>query len=221
MIGQAETSAQRASVDTNRSTLHLVETVDAFQEQKLKDLRRIFSDFVTIEMVFHAKAVEVYSSAFQTLENYDLERDLQDFRAKTRGIYGHGEARPLADSNPAPSVPWPLASQVSMDISLELIREQREEAREVDGRLTTAAVVALLGGTAVSTWVVCSPPQRHAEGSTQEWGVETGWRALAPWQVRLYFTRATGRLRSSQMLGINHTHQMSPVGSGEACSHQL
>ena len=26
-------------MDTNRSTLHLVETVDAFQEQKLKDLR--------------------------------------------------------------------------------------------------------------------------------------------------------------------------------------
>lgn len=39
--------------------------------------QKIFSDFVTIEMVFHAKAVEVYSSAFQTLENYDLERDLQ------------------------------------------------------------------------------------------------------------------------------------------------
>lgn len=32
---------------------------------------------MTIEMVFHAKAVEVYSSAFQTLENYDLEGDLQ------------------------------------------------------------------------------------------------------------------------------------------------
>lgn len=28
-------------------------------------------------MVFHAKAVEVYSSAFRTLESYDLERDLQ------------------------------------------------------------------------------------------------------------------------------------------------
>lgn len=28
-------------------------------------------------MVFHAKAVEVYSSAFQTLESYDLERDLE------------------------------------------------------------------------------------------------------------------------------------------------
>ena len=28
-------------------------------------------------MVFHAKAVEVYSSAFQTLESYDLEKDLE------------------------------------------------------------------------------------------------------------------------------------------------
>lgn len=28
-------------------------------------------------MVFHAKAVEVYSSTFQTLERYDLERDLE------------------------------------------------------------------------------------------------------------------------------------------------
>lgn len=32
---------------------------------------------MTIEMVFHAKAVEVYSSAFQTLERYDLEKDLE------------------------------------------------------------------------------------------------------------------------------------------------
>lgn len=28
-------------------------------------------------MIFHAKAVEVYSSAFQALENYDLDRDLE------------------------------------------------------------------------------------------------------------------------------------------------
>jgi hypothetical protein len=34
-------------------------------------------DFVSIEMVFHAKAVEVYACAFRTLENYDLEGDLQ------------------------------------------------------------------------------------------------------------------------------------------------
>uniref|UniRef100_A0A8C6RFC4 CBY1 interacting BAR domain containing 2 n=1 Tax=Nannospalax galili TaxID=1026970 RepID=A0A8C6RFC4_NANGA len=114
IISFLETSAQRASVDTNRTTRHLAETVAAFQEQKLKDLGRIFSDFVTIEMVFHAKAVEVYSSAFQTLENYDLERDLQDFRAKMHGVFGHGEAQRLTDTSSSLSVPWPLASQSTM-----------------------------------------------------------------------------------------------------------
>ncbi|XP_060247862.1 CBY1-interacting BAR domain-containing protein 2 [Meriones unguiculatus] len=133
MISQAETSAQRASVDTNRSTHHLAETVDAFQEQKLKDLRKIFSDFVTIEMVFHAKAVEVYSSAFQTLENYDVGRDLQDFRTKMRGIYGHSEARPLTDTNPSPSVPWPLASQsVQSTVAQQGKDEEECEADSVE-----------------------------------------------------------------------------------------
>ncbi|XP_059118503.1 CBY1-interacting BAR domain-containing protein 2 [Peromyscus eremicus] len=133
MISQAETSAQRASVDTNRSTHHLAETVDAFQEQKLKDLRRIFSDFVTIEMVFHAKAVEVYSSAFRTLESYDLERDLQDFRAKMHGTYGHSEARPLADASPSLSVPWPLASQsVQSTMAHQGKDEEESEADSVE-----------------------------------------------------------------------------------------
>ncbi|XP_005345823.1 protein FAM92B [Microtus ochrogaster] len=133
MISQAETSAQRASVDTNRSTHHLAETVDAFQEQKLKDLRRIFSDFVTIEMVFHAKAVEVYSSAFRTLESYDLERDLQDFRAKMHGIYGHSEARPPTDTSPSPSLPWPLVSQsVQSTVARQGKDEEESEADSVE-----------------------------------------------------------------------------------------
>ncbi|XP_050021161.1 CBY1-interacting BAR domain-containing protein 2 [Alexandromys fortis] len=133
MISQAETSAQRASVDTNRSTHHLAETVDAFQEQKLKDLRRIFSDFVTIEMVFHAKAVEVYSSAFRTLESYDLERDLQDFRAKMHGIYGHSEARPPTDPSPSPSLPWTLVSQsVQSTMARQGKDEEESEADSVE-----------------------------------------------------------------------------------------
>ncbi|XP_053409822.1 CBY1-interacting BAR domain-containing protein 2 [Nycticebus coucang] len=111
MISQAETSVQRASADASRTTRQLEETVDAFQRQKLQDLQKIFSDFVTIEMVFHAKAVEVYSSAFQTLENYHPERDLQEFRATMKGIYGRHTAQPLTDGNPLPPVPWPLASQ--------------------------------------------------------------------------------------------------------------
>ncbi|XP_029781190.1 protein FAM92B isoform X2 [Suricata suricatta] len=110
-ISQAETSVQRASADAGRITRQLEGMIDAFQKQKLKDFQKIFSDFVTIEMVFHAKAVEVYSSAFQTLENYDLERDLEDFRAKMHGVYGHHDARPLKDTVSSPAVPWSLPGQ--------------------------------------------------------------------------------------------------------------
>ncbi|XP_027998410.2 CBY1-interacting BAR domain-containing protein 2 [Eptesicus fuscus] len=130
MISQAETSVQKASADASRTTHQLEETVDAFQTQKLKDLQKIFLDFVTIEMVFHAKAVEVYSSAFQTLESYDLEGDLQDFRAKMRGVYGHKDARPRRDTAPPAAVPWSRPCQSAQST----MRSQRkeEEASEDD-----------------------------------------------------------------------------------------
>nr|XP_020844899.1 protein FAM92B isoform X3 [Phascolarctos cinereus] len=107
---RAETNVQKASVDASRTTHQLEETIDIFQKQKLKDIQKIFSDFVTIEMVFHAKAVEVYSKAFQILENYDLERDLEDFRAKIHGVSGNLDARPINATNPSSSVPWSFAS---------------------------------------------------------------------------------------------------------------
>ncbi|KAK2085573.1 hypothetical protein P7K49_036873 [Saguinus oedipus] len=37
--GRAETSVQRAAVDSSRTAFQLEETVDAFQRQKLKDLQ--------------------------------------------------------------------------------------------------------------------------------------------------------------------------------------
>ncbi|EHB09417.1 Protein FAM92B [Heterocephalus glaber] len=94
----AESRVQRASVDASRTTRQLEDTVDAFQRRKLEDLQRILLDFVTIEMVFHTKAVEVYSSACRTLGSYDPEQDLQDLQAKAWGISGHCEARPLTDA---------------------------------------------------------------------------------------------------------------------------
>ncbi|KAM8774756.1 CBY1-interacting BAR domain-containing protein 2 [Rhynchonycteris naso] len=119
----AETSVQKASVDASHTSHQLEETVDTFQWQKLKDLQKIFLDFVTIEMVFHAKAVEVYSSAFQTLENCSWERDLEDFRAKMRGVYGPYDAQPLTNTNPTAAVPRALPSQSAQST----LRSQREE----------------------------------------------------------------------------------------------
>ncbi|XP_053762692.1 CBY1-interacting BAR domain-containing protein 2 [Panthera pardus] len=128
-ISQAETSVQRASVDASHTTHRLGERIEAFQKRKLTDLQKIFLDFVTIEMVLHAKAVEVYSSAFQTLENYDPERDLEDFRAKMHGLYGHRDARPLTDTVSSPAVPWSLTGQ-SAQTALRGERREDEETLE-------------------------------------------------------------------------------------------
>eukprot|EP00062_Callorhinchus_milii_P005117 gi/632944265/ref/XP_007887415.1/ PREDICTED: protein FAM92B isoform X2 [Callorhinchus milii] len=81
-ITLAEANVQKASVNANHTTRQLEEIIDEFQQQKMKDIKTIFSNFVTIEMLFHARALEVYSSAFQHLENFDEEKDLEAFRSK-------------------------------------------------------------------------------------------------------------------------------------------
>ncbi|KAB0379574.1 hypothetical protein FD755_007358 [Muntiacus reevesi] len=40
----------------------------------------IFSEFITIEMLFHGKALEVYTAAYQNIQKIDEEKDLEIFR---------------------------------------------------------------------------------------------------------------------------------------------
>ena len=40
-------------------------------------IQKIFGEFVTIEMMFHAKALEVYTTAYQHIQNVDEEGDLE------------------------------------------------------------------------------------------------------------------------------------------------
>lgn len=40
-------------------------------------LQKIFGDFVTVEMSFHAKALEVYTLAYQSIQSIDEEEDLE------------------------------------------------------------------------------------------------------------------------------------------------
>ncbi|KAJ7995040.1 hypothetical protein DPEC_G00255770 [Dallia pectoralis] len=80
----AEVNAQKAISNANRSTRQLEETVRDFQKQKMEDIKRIFTDFITVEMVFHAKALEVYTHTFQNLESMDIDKDLELFTARIR-----------------------------------------------------------------------------------------------------------------------------------------
>ncbi|KAF5909126.1 protein FAM92A isoform X1, partial [Clarias magur] len=81
IISQAESELQRATMDATRTTLQLEETIDVFERQKIRDIKKIFGEFVTVEMAFHAKALEVYTTAYQNIQNVDDEADLEVFRS--------------------------------------------------------------------------------------------------------------------------------------------
>ncbi|XP_076014456.1 CBY1-interacting BAR domain-containing protein 2-like [Genypterus blacodes] len=83
-ISQAEVNAQKASNNANRSTRQLEETIIDFQRQKLQDVKRIFTDFIRVEMIFHAKALEVFTHTFQNMEAVDIEKDLEQFSGRIR-----------------------------------------------------------------------------------------------------------------------------------------
>ena len=40
-------------------------------------LQRIFTDFITVEMLFHAKALEVYAHTCHNLEEMNIQKDLE------------------------------------------------------------------------------------------------------------------------------------------------
>ncbi|XP_068603535.1 CBY1-interacting BAR domain-containing protein 1 [Brachionichthys hirsutus] len=80
IISQAEGELQRATIDATRITKQLEQTMDEFERQKIRDIKKIFGDFVKVEMSFHAKAVEIYTLAFQSIQNVDEEEDMQVFR---------------------------------------------------------------------------------------------------------------------------------------------
>ncbi|KAM9340258.1 CBY1-interacting BAR domain-containing protein 1 [Symphorus nematophorus] len=77
----AESELQRATMDATRTTRQLEETIDEFEKQKIRDIKKIFCDFVTVEMSFHCKALEVYTLAYQSIQSVDEEEDLEVFRS--------------------------------------------------------------------------------------------------------------------------------------------
>uniref|UniRef100_A0A8C7E798 CBY1 interacting BAR domain containing 2 n=1 Tax=Naja naja TaxID=35670 RepID=A0A8C7E798_NAJNA len=143
LIKQAkvESQAHKASLDASRTTQQLEETVDEFQKQKLKDIQKIFLDFTGIEMAFHAKALEVYSQAFQTLENYDAEKDLEDFRAKIQLASGRfPDSKPATATNPISSLPWSTGAQsVPSTLQKLTLLETEEESEEEEMQETSTA----------------------------------------------------------------------------------
>ncbi|KAK2886302.1 hypothetical protein Q8A73_020248 [Channa argus] len=80
----AEVSAQKSSNNAQRSIRQLEESITDFQKQKLEDIKMIFIDFLTVEMLFHAKALEVYTHTYHNLEKINTQKDLELFSGRIK-----------------------------------------------------------------------------------------------------------------------------------------
>ncbi|XP_063801753.1 CBY1-interacting BAR domain-containing protein 2 [Pseudophryne corroboree] len=129
VISQAESNVQKASLDAARTTQQLEEVIDNFQQQKVKDIQKIFSDFLTIEMVFHSRALEVYTNAFHSLQDCELEKDMEDFRAKIHINTGIQDARPLQATNLSSNTTW-NTSNMSLSSTLPTRQPVEEESED-------------------------------------------------------------------------------------------
>jgi hypothetical protein len=83
-ITQAEVELQKRSLDVARTTRTLEETIDKFETKKVQDLKKCLLDFVKIHVLFHSKALEMYTMAFNDLAKIDEEEHLEQFRNTLR-----------------------------------------------------------------------------------------------------------------------------------------
>ncbi|XP_046737051.1 protein FAM92A-B isoform X2 [Diprion similis] len=84
MISQAESELMKATVEVSRVVKGLEEQIDSFERRKLHDVKSVLLDFVTVELGFHTKAVELLTKAYQDVAEIDEAKDLEEFREVMR-----------------------------------------------------------------------------------------------------------------------------------------
>ncbi|RWS12492.1 protein FAM92A1-like isoform X2 [Dinothrombium tinctorium] len=56
--------------------------IEKFEERKIKDVKKWFQKLVEIELLFHAKSLELWTEAYKYVASIEEETDLNDFRKR-------------------------------------------------------------------------------------------------------------------------------------------
>jgi hypothetical protein len=67
----------KASAEFSKTLRNLDEKSTEFEKQKLHDIKSILLDFVSVEMGYHARALEVLTNAYKGISSIDEEADLE------------------------------------------------------------------------------------------------------------------------------------------------
>ncbi|GAU87493.1 hypothetical protein RvY_00327 [Ramazzottius varieornatus] len=90
---------QTAVHDSKRAQELLKRESDKFEGQKNEDLRRILMNFAEVELVFHAQALELYTSAYNLCKTMGSNADIAHFRKSIAVPLAPPEGNPLAGVN--------------------------------------------------------------------------------------------------------------------------
>ncbi|XP_061707558.1 CBY1-interacting BAR domain-containing protein 1 isoform X2 [Cydia pomonella] len=83
-VTYAESELLKASAEMSRTAKGLSEQTEFFERRKLQQLKALLSDFMLIELNFHAKALELLTVAHQQVADINDKADLDNFRRKLR-----------------------------------------------------------------------------------------------------------------------------------------
>jgi hypothetical protein len=79
-IAQAEANAESAAQSVNTQERILNEEIDKLESKKLADMKELMLEYTHIQMIFHAKALEMLTVGYQELLDINTEEDLEEFR---------------------------------------------------------------------------------------------------------------------------------------------
>lgn len=60
----------------SRTIRILEDQTDEFERQKLRNIKTVLLDFITIELAYHAKSLELFTKAYQNIDNIDEQADV-------------------------------------------------------------------------------------------------------------------------------------------------
>ncbi|KAK6983488.1 protein FAM92A1 [Biomphalaria glabrata] len=87
-IAKAQLDLQKIRQDGGNSKEQLISEMDKFEKDKLTDLKSILSEYVKIEMMFHARALKYLSECYQAAQRIDTDADMDLFRARLLDVTG-------------------------------------------------------------------------------------------------------------------------------------
>ncbi|CAL1278696.1 unnamed protein product [Larinioides sclopetarius] len=84
LVLKAERDYSQAKREATQTVTDLSKKIDNFEHQKIEDIKHVFLELIKIEMVFHAKAIELYTTAYNTIKNIKVNEDLKEFQSHFR-----------------------------------------------------------------------------------------------------------------------------------------